>query len=409
MNRKIMRIIPFLLLISSVSVGYGNPKSKINLKNVIKVKSTSIFSRENNSLKPVRSRPNKSYCPYYCYNHSTNTSKLYNWCRAQTFCKTNRYNTNSNRKSYSSSYRYQNCPSNCFHPYRDYQKMKQWCFARAGCSTSGNYAHSMNPSVLLNKNYSLRNYNYQKVGKFLRFTLKNYGTNYKWSVTNLPGNATFNTHTLEFIWKPSSWHVGSNFVVFTVTNGKSSSSKTIELKVKEKWESFFLPGLAYTTYIPNNTAKLGIYHGLSINYILLAWVHRNEKRGPSHGRLYFKLDILNSTKDLTNLKGDDLSGLIYWAFGVDLSFERNPKRPFAIPFFGLEIGGSYSPREMEKADGEGFEKIGGVFHITPTFGIHLWSDQNFFVSLSGGYSFPVSDYDDFRGWRVNFGVNFTFW
>ena len=262
--------------------------------------------------------------------------------------------------------------------------------------------------VLEATRYNLYDRHYQKVGDEIRVTLNNSGTPYRWTITGAPSNATLDPTALIFYWKPRTWHVGTHNITFTVSDGVNTASKTMVIKVREEWESFFLPGLAATTYIPENHAQLGIFNGISINYVFLAWVHRNEKRGPSHGRLYFKVDILDSTEK-------DIEDMIYYAFGLDLSFERNPRRPFLIPVFGLEMGGSYTSRlvptegctvsETETC----MEKLGGVFHITPTFGVHLWSDRNFFVSLTGGYTFPVQDYENLRGWRVNLGLNFTMW
>jgi hypothetical protein len=262
--------------------------------------------------------------------------------------------------------------------------------------------------VLEANRYNLYDRHYTKVGEEVRITLNNAGTPYRWTITGAPGNATLDPTALIFYWKPRTWHVGTHNVTFTVSDGVNTASKTMVIKVREEWESFFLPGLAATTYIPENHAELGIFNGISINYVFLAWVHRNEKRGPSHGRLYFKVDILDSTEK-------DVEDMIYYAFGLDLSFERNPRRPFLIPVFGLEMGGSYTSRlvptegctvtETEAC----MEKLGGVFHITPTFGVHLWSDRNFFVSLTGGYTFPIQDYENLRGWRVNLGLNFTMW
>ncbi len=262
--------------------------------------------------------------------------------------------------------------------------------------------------VLEANRYNLYDRHYTKVGEEVRITLNNAGTPYRWTITGAPGNATLDPTALIFYWKPRTWHVGTHNITFTVSDGVNTASKTMVVKVREEWESFFLPGLAATTYIPENHAELGIFNGISVNYVFLAWVHRNEKRGPSHGRLYFKVDILDSTEK-------NVEDMIYYAFGLDLSFERNPRRPFLIPVFGLEMGGSYTSRlvptegctvtETETC----MEKLGGVFHITPTFGVHLWSDRNFFVSLTGGYTFPIQDYENLRGWRVNLGLNFTMW
>lgn len=262
--------------------------------------------------------------------------------------------------------------------------------------------------VLEANRYVLYDHYQHKVGQELRIILNNAGTPYRWTVTGAPSNAQFEPNSLIFVWKPHAWQVGTHTMTFTVSDGVNSASRTITVKVHEEWESFFLPGLSATTYIPHNTDALGIFNGLSIHYVFLAWVHRNEKRGPSHGRLYFKVDILNSTEQ----KVEDM---IYYAFGIDLSFERNPRRPFLVPIFGLEMGGSYTSRQVrdEKCtvttENDCMRKLGGVFHITPTFGVHLWSDRNFFVTLTGGYTFPLDDYENLRGWRVGLGFNFTMW
>lgn len=277
--------------------------------------------------------------------------------------------------------------------------MKQWCYSQSLCASS----NTMSPQTLLNRNYSIRNYTWAKVGAEIRFSIQTHGTDYTWKVSGLPRGATFDEDSLTFIWKPKSWDVGRHYMTFTVSDGKTKASKSIMLKIREEWETFFLPGISYTALFPKKQSELGILHGISLKYVFLSWIHRNEKRGPSHGRLYFKLDIMDSTEK-------DQEGLLYWAFGVDLSFERNPKRPFLVPFFGLEIGGSYSNRLVPSETAEdGYEEIGGIFHMTPTFGVHLWTDRNIFVTLTGGYTFAVGDYERLSGWKVDLGINFTMW
>ncbi|MDA3864425.1 MAG: putative Ig domain-containing protein [Deltaproteobacteria bacterium] len=344
-------------------------------------------------------------CPYYCYSPQ-DYAKMSQWCRYQSFCR--KYDARSSRK-YKTSRRFY-CPSHCLSPYRDHKKMQQWCFAKNICNHNHKNKNQQlySPQYILNRNYSIRDKKYLKVGKKFKLTINNYNTNYKWEISGLPRGAIFNETTRQLVWIPKSYQAGKHLLTFTVSDGNKKASKIIELKVQEKWEAFFLPGLNYTGYVPANSKDLGIYNGISINYIFLSWAHRNDKRGPSHGRIYFKLDIMQSTKT-------DVPDLIYWAGGVDLSFERFPKRNFLIPFFGLELGGSYSSRTITESGctpenpSECTKEIGGVFHITPTFGIHLWVDRNFFVTLSGGYSFPVEDYENLKGWRVNLGANFTMW
>ncbi|MGM0598157.1 MAG: Ig domain-containing protein [Myxococcota bacterium] len=344
-------------------------------------------------------------CPYYCYSPQ-NYTKMSQWCHSQSFCRNHDRRSSQKYKSHRRFY----CPSHCLSPYRNYKKMKKWCFAKNICNHNNNKSNNRKrytPQYLLRRNYSIRDKKHLKVGKKFKLTINNYNTNYQWEISGLPRGAVFNETTRQLVWSPTSYQVGKHILTFTVSDGEKTASKNIELIVQEKWEAYFLPGLSYTGYIPANSEELGIYNGISINYVFISWTHRNNKRGPSHGRVYFKLDIMQSTET-------EVADLIYWAGGVDLSFERFPKRNFLIPFFGLELGGSYSNRKIagncspDSID-NCTKEIGGVFHITPTFGIHLWVDRNFFVTLSGGYSFPVEDYDNLKGWRVNLGANFTMW
>jgi Putative Ig domain len=360
-------------------------------------------------VRPKAGIPISNVCKGNCLNPN-NFYQMKTWCNSQTFCSYSRYGYRSSyrKKYYKRSYGSSSCPYTCFDPNRDYNRMKAFCMKQSYCKVN-----QITPEQVIRQNYSINNKLYQKAGKKLEFKIDNKGSNHKWSVSGLPKGATFNKKTLTFYWKPKSYQTGFHFVTFTCAPGKPNVySKTIKIKVKEEWEAFFLPGLHYTTYIPNNMSKYGIFHGVSLNYTLLAWVHRNEKRGPSHGRIYFKLDILSSTeKDYNNKEID----LLYYAMGVDLSFERNPRRPFLIPFFGLEMGGSYSSSMFKTGETTGtpstdiVHELGGVFHITPTFGIYLWSDRNFSVTITGGYTFPTSDYDNLKGWRIYAGMNFTMW
>ncbi|MBN2724721.1 MAG: hypothetical protein JXR95_11680 [Deltaproteobacteria bacterium] len=374
----------FTLSVSSVNASFP-PKSMVLIQSAVKKAASN------------RQVPSSLYCPTYCYHPTNDYARLSSWCKSQYWCKqySNSYSGYNNyyRSSYSS------CPYYCWDTRRDFQRMKQWCYSQSLCASS----NTMSPQTLLNRNYSIRNYTWAKVGAEIRFSIQTHGTDYTWKVSGLPRGATFDEDSLTFIWKPKSWDVGRHYMTFTVSDGKTKASKSIMLKIREEWETFFLPGISYTALFPKKQSELGILHGISLKYVFLSWIHRNEKRGPSHGRLYFKLDIMDSTEK-------DQEGLLYWAFGVDLSFERNPKRPFLVPFFGLEIGGSYSNRLVPSETAEdGYEEIGGIFHMTPTFGVHLWTDRNIFVTLTGGYTFAVGDYERLSGWKVDLGINFTMW
>lgn len=369
---------------------------------IIPVKVVSLLESQGNKAVPVsaRSVPPQLSCPSHCYHPSNDYNRLKSWCQSQYWCRQGTY---SNYNSYGSSY--SSCPYYCWDPGRDGYKMRQWCQFNNVCSQNSYNS----PQNILSRNYGIRDYTWQKVGQEIRFSINSYGTNYTWKVTGLPRGADFDGDTLTFKWKPKSWDVGTTYMTFHVTDGKDTASKTIKFKIKEEWESFFLPGVGYSVLFPQNNSDLGVLHGISLNYVFFSWIHRNEKRGPSHGRLYFKLDILNTTKKTADDPNNLADDMLYWAFGVDLSFERNPKRPFLIPWFGLEIGGSYSTRKIIDEETNLPKEVGGIFHMTPTFGVHLYTDRNLFVSLTGAYTFAIGDHENLSGWKVTLGLNYSMW
>jgi hypothetical protein len=121
-----------------------------------------------------------------------------------------------------------------------------------------------------------------------------------------------------------------------------------------------------------------------------AWIRRNANRGPSHGRLTVRADLLDSTRGGVGL------ALIY-SLGLDLSIERNPYRRWLIPFFGLDVGG-ISQR-----------KLGHHFQTSPHLGVYLWATRNVFVTLSGAYQIVPAHLDTLGGWRASAGLNLTMW
>lgn len=159
---------------------------------------------------------------------------------------------------------------------------------------------------------------------------------------------------------------------------------------KRNFDTYFMPGLAYTYYQPQASDSIGQFRGVSVEYLLLAHVAQNDTYGPSHVRLYAKLNILNSSRE-------QFQPIFMYGLGVDLSLERNPNRTFLIPYFGLEMGGM-SQRQW-----------GGSFQFTPTLGIHFLSKKTLFVNAHGGYVYPVRNFDLLRGWFVQGGFNFALW
>jgi hypothetical protein len=132
--------------------------------------------------------------------------------------------------------------------------------------------------------------------------------------------------------------------------------------------------------------------GVSMEFLAVSWIHRNDNRGPSHGRVFVNLDVLSSVEKGV---GTAFSPTV----GIDLSLERNPSRRYLLPYFGVESGALFQ------------KDLGRVGIVTPTAGLHVWASPNLFVNLTGGYLLPVSaqHFDDLRGVRAKAGIDFSFW
>lgn len=159
---------------------------------------------------------------------------------------------------------------------------------------------------------------------------------------------------------------------------------------KKNYETWFMPGLGYSFYQPKLSDSVGYFHGVNVEYLIYAQVHQNDRSGPSHVRVYCRLNILKSTKS-------HIGSMFIYTMGLDLSLEKNPKRTFLIPYFGLEFGGLSQ------------KQLGSTVQFTTTLGIHLLSKKNIFINIQGGYVYPVTKFEALRGWCCQAGVNFAFW
>ena len=159
---------------------------------------------------------------------------------------------------------------------------------------------------------------------------------------------------------------------------------------KRNFESWFMPGLAYTYYQPKISDSLGYFSGVAVEYLIYANVQQSDSDGPSHVRLYSKFNILRSSKK-------EISSLFLYTAGLDLSIEKNPRRTFLIPYFGLEFGGMSQ------------KTVGSTVQFTPTVGVHLLSTKNLFINAHGGYLYPIKNFESMQGWFAQVGANFALW
>ncbi len=177
-------------------------------------------------------------------------------------------------------------------------------------------------------------------------------------------------------------------------NGKYHTPADYRLLLKEEektnFDTYFMPGAAFVYFMPKGADSIGVFSGIAVEYLIYASMHQSDESGPSHTRIYGKLGLLNSDKDSKN-------PMFVYSLGLDLSIERNPRRNYMIPYFGVEFGGISQ------------KKFGGSLQFTPTFGLHVLSKKNLFVNLQGGYMYPLRNFESLRGWMYQAGLNFSLW
>ncbi len=196
--------------------------------------------------------------------------------------------------------------------------------------------------------------------------------------------------TFALTWKPTADQSGEFPLAFTASDGQATVSQSVTLEVSEEWEVYALPGVQAVSYWPRQSIDTGGYQGASVECLGIAWAHRNNKHGPSHGRVYLDLDLLFPTSG----HGGNLYA---YTIGTDLTVERNPSRRFLLPYFGAEVGGIHSAA------------LGDYFVAIPYAGLHLWADRSAWVNVSGGYVLPGRNLDRLSGAFAKAGLDLSFW
>lgn len=157
-----------------------------------------------------------------------------------------------------------------------------------------------------------------------------------------------------------------------------------------EFESWFMPGGGYHYYMPSATDSLGTFSGIAVEFVIYTKVDQNDNPGPSHIRWYTKFNLNNSSRE-------NISDLFFYSMGISLSLEKNPKRSYLIPYFGLETGGI------------SHKLFGTTLNFTPLAGIHLVASRKLFVNIHGGYQYPVRNFEYLQGWFGYAGINFALW
>lgn len=147
----------------------------------------------------------------------------------------------------------------------------------------------------------------------------------------------------------------------------------------------FLLGTGYLVYQPKG--DWGIFSGLSLGCLIWGLVGLNENWRASHRRFYVKLDYLSSNKA-------KVDKMYKYAIGMDRSWQKNPRRTYLVPCFGIEMGGVSQ------------KQIGYTGHCTPTLGMHIIATERLFINISGGYVYTFKHTDQLKGYLAQLNVNF---
>lgn len=196
-------------------------------------------------------------------------------------------------------------------------------------------------------------------------------------------------------WTPGDGDVGTYPITLRATDARGGTAvRVVKLTIEESVDHAVMPGVEYALYAPADAlpAKLGVFMGPSVRFCAYCYVHRTEKRGPSHGQIYLDFDLLAPLRDGS-------SALFVASVGFDLSFERFPARRFLIPYFGCETGLFYQKQT---------ETLGMVL---PFAGVHLWAGSNLAVGLRAGALVPFSSgrFEQVLGLRAGLGATVAFW
>ncbi len=214
----------------------------------------------------------------------------------------------------------------------------------------------------------------------------------------VPDGATLDAETGVLTWTPRESDVGERVLHITASDGELETTEEVRLRVEprsavfhdEEWKSFFLPGAGYSVYVPRGRDAVGALHGASLEILMGAWIHENENRGPSHGRIYVNVELLESTKA-------DVPILFAYALGFSLSLERNPQRSWLVPAYGADIGGL------------SHDELGARFQSTPYLALHFYSSPNLFVTARAGYRLVPADLERLGGAHYGLTADLSVW
>lgn len=169
--------------------------------------------------------------------------------------------------------------------------------------------------------------------------------------------------------------------------GKNVSRKYY---ANREFETYFMPGGGYSFYNFQGSDSIGQFSGFTIDYLLFAKSHQNYDFGPSHVKVYSRLNMNQSSRS-------GMGSMFVYTAGLQMSIEKNPKRNYLIPYFGMEAGGLSN------------KILGSTFIFNPIAGVSILATKNVYINVHGGYIYPVNNYDLLTGYNFQATAQFAMW
>jgi hypothetical protein len=158
--------------------------------------------------------------------------------------------------------------------------------------------------------------------------------------------------------------------------------------VCQPWSATLLPTAFGAMYAPHGLE--GQYYGGGLEAVLLAWSDNSAAYGPSQGRVRLDIAYLTGT-------AMDAGAMVMYRGGVQLAFERNASRAYAIPYFAVDAGGLWS------------DAIGRRWYVDGGLGLYLLHRRNVVLDLEVTGLLPFSDPGTLGGFTSRLGLSFALW
>jgi hypothetical protein len=156
--------------------------------------------------------------------------------------------------------------------------------------------------------------------------------------------------------------------------------------VCDPYTTMLMPTAVGVAWFPRSAG--GAYFGGGMEIGFVSWSSNNERHGPSHGRFYASVAVLESTQ---------AHRAVLYRLGGVVSFEGNASRRWLIPHFGAGIGGLWETDLKSRPAGDA------------SLGLYLWHSRRFVLDAEAGLVLPFSEVDKLFGPRAQLTASFALW